>query len=314
MSLPLIGQAHHIVRNLNFVKTMWMHPCSAPLTIYIETFLPAFINAFWTFEFGKWEHEVKHEVGLARGHAVRRLEHGLTRATPLFELSGTKFLFQIAGVAFPATMFLYFAEIISNGLVAWTSSLYSTVYCSAALDSGPYQRSVPSTILLAISGWTSIAFTSLDQNRGNWGNSAFSVSLPPGQYNATGFCEIVEALGLYATGIEARVMNLTTNTPLAIESIGTLSPHGVGRGACSAAIIISGPLPNTISFEMRCQTSDLNINTTGVFIVAGQTKLFQPDYGPLNEKYQAAKREQRDRSMDAKLQRRHRTSRTGPKR
>lgn len=180
----------------NFIKKLVFHECSVPFQLYVETFLPCFLNMVYmiTFPFlddiirNAAEDMAPHSRGSKRprrghirrynvptaeervqGKAQQGLRHVLTLTQPL-ETIGYAFLLYGA-----TERFFY----------NWSALLYDFQFCGRPPSTGPLQRHATENLLTSTGTWQPLFLPIIDVNRANWPTSNTNVNLPFGHYSVT---------------------------------------------------------------------------------------------------------------------------------
>jgi hypothetical protein len=180
----------------NFVKKLIFHECTIPLQVYIETFIPCYIDMvlFITIPYfddivrasgeaiagggvarGNWKHRhtSKSQLPAPETKAQRRAQQALrtvlTITQPLEKIGYTFLLY--AGTE----RFFY----------NWNSLLYGFEHCGKPPSEGPLQRHSDAQGLPISPAPRPLFMNILDQNRANWSNSNQLATVPRGHYQVT---------------------------------------------------------------------------------------------------------------------------------
>lgn len=228
----------------NFISKLIFHPCSIPFQVYVETFIPIFIDLVLFITIPTFDDIIRERgEGIARdpirgggkrrrhialnilpepeGRAQRAAQQGLKtvlRVTGPLETIGYAFLLY-AGVE----RFYY----------QWHSALYGFEHCGKPPSEGPYQAHSDLQGLPINPAGLPLFMNVVDQNRASWPASNQILDVPRGHYQVT----------LEAT-FTNRAIN-TANIGLEIRQIGAI-PYDITD---------SGPIP----FEAK-QTGSIVIS------------------------------------------------------
>lgn len=189
----------NFIEKINYIIASFMDPCDAPFTIYAETFLPAFIEAFvelYSFD----PMEIKHQQfrstnaplrqrsgrkggrgskagrGRFRKYAGRVLgfdpnemvgnEMGKwQKYTPALTW-GKRFLWILDGLLQRAVFYWFLAELFLEAFYKWMTLVNKSEYCQAQSQTLLLAHGDPQTIA-AISGWSPVLFNHIDKIRGD---------------------------------------------------------------------------------------------------------------------------------------------------
>lgn len=180
----------------NFLKEVFINDCARPWYVWVETFIPSFIELLITVYFFDLEDLMRARAqflsttpgsGPRRGmkHTRKqRIKISETKPQKVFR-SGLGTLLKItapleaAGFAF----LLYYAS--DRFWMNWTSLLMKSTFCENPIEFGPVSRSRGDGVIGILSSCDAVPLPILEQNRPGWGNNGFSVDLPQGIFVAT---------------------------------------------------------------------------------------------------------------------------------
>lgn len=178
---------------VNYVIDSWTNACEAPWYIYIETMLPAALEAFITLMTFGWDDVIR---GYWRPRGLRSRRHGRKgrkgrRFPRLFpeigeeigkrlpgaeKVKGRKWkaggvtLWRIDGVAQRILFWWLVVDVTVDFAFNWTSLLYQTEWCkNIALGRFSYQNTLDNVV--PMQHWTTIPYDSEDYEQGppSWG-------------------------------------------------------------------------------------------------------------------------------------------------
>lgn len=263
----------------NFAQEIVVHGCARPWFVYVKTFVPAFIKLFLTLTFwdlgdiirsyGKtrlrsavpasgrgWRHKGNKIVLTPAQETNKVYRQGLKTIlilTEPLEKIGFAWLLYSAG-----DQFFY----------DWQLLLERSIYCSDSGLGGPFQRSRPggSNIGILPEG-AATPLGTLEQNRGNWSNTGFAVSLEPGFYRVFFGLEVEGPLG-GISNVRAR-LRVTGIATTFIESAAASAEQGETMSLLAEdtfVLIIGG----TVGWELAgpAVPAGLKCNGGDVIVVA----------------------------------------------
>jgi len=230
----------------NFVQFLYDHPCARPWWVYVETFIPAYLQLFITisifdaedimraFAKGKAYERISGARGGSRHTRKPRMQNKPT-GTQIFTQRGLRTLLIVTEplelIGFVWLLYSGTEQFFYN----WQSMLMESPYCTTPVDTGPFYRSrAPGLFIGILPEGSATPLPILNQDRAGWGSGGFSVSLPPGLFR-----------GLYAVEIQAPPGGLT----------GVHARLRIGAGVFET--LIDGP------------ATDLAAGETGSFLVSG---------------------------------------------
>lgn len=230
----------------NFISFLYEHPCARPWWVYVETFIPAFLQLFITiatldaedilreFAKGKAYERIARSRGGSR-HTRKPLMLNKPTKPQILTQRGLKTLLIITEpleiIGFVWLLWSATEQFFYN----WQSMLMQSAFCSTPIDTGPFYRSrAPGLFIGILPEGSATPLPILQQDRAGWGSGGFSVSLPPGLYR-----------GVYAVSIQGPPGGLT----------GVRARLRIGAGVFET--IIDGP------------AGDLGAGEEGSFLVSG---------------------------------------------
>lgn len=183
----------------NFISKLVFHPCSIPLTVYVETFIPCFLQMFLEQTIPFWDDLVVEEGRMmTRGRPYAGSKHYKKWKSGIRPEPETRSQ-RVAAGALKAVLVID-APIEAIG---WLMLIYGTVeefyynwgmllgefeHCAYPENQGPFQ-STNSPENLVSTGTPQFMFTgTVLQNRGSWAHSNREVTVPFGKYSVTLSC------------------------------------------------------------------------------------------------------------------------------
>jgi hypothetical protein len=180
----------------NFVRNLIFHECSIPLQLYVETFIPAFIDMLIFENLPFWDDIVRAsgEALVGRGASPGRKGHRHTGLVQLPEPEGKAERLAAQGLK---TLLRLTQPLENIGYVMllyagterftynWNSMLYGFKHCGRPPSEGPLQRHSDVQGLPIAAGDNPLYMQIVDQNRANWPTSNQLVTVPRGHYQVT---------------------------------------------------------------------------------------------------------------------------------
>src|SRR5690242_2197518 len=126
------------------IKRLLFNPCDAPPSLYVETFLPAALEAFWQIAFPDFK-EAFHKI--SGKSLVCTAKEGLRDALVDAGVEpgrATRFLFRALEWADLSVWYLFLADVAAQGLFNWSTQIWRMSGCKNNRDprSGPGDRYV----------------------------------------------------------------------------------------------------------------------------------------------------------------------------
>ena len=216
-----------VIDRVNFVVEMWNNPCDVPWVVYIETALPAALDAFIAvicFDIGDVLRFVFRPANLRSGRhsrGGRKGRHGrkpkgirvrLTNKMPAFKAltqrrvtQGVKNLWIIDGIGQRLMWWWLVVDIATFTAYNWTSAIYKTERCQMGLGPGGFLRESDDGTYISLLGWNNVGFADLKYRTGSIVTEPFAWSCGPGVYNVvTGLN--VENVGTSIVSVQLRVV------------------------------------------------------------------------------------------------------------
>ena len=216
-----------IIDRVNYVVKMWNNPCQASWFLYVETALPAALDAAIAvacFDIGDVLRFVFRPSGLRSGRHSRRGKKGqhgrkpkgirarLANKLPAFKtlqqrhvVQGVKNLWIIDGIGQRLLWWWLVADIASMFAYNWTSALYKTERCQMALGPGSMLRENDGGTYLGIIGQNGVGFPNLIYETGSVASASFAGAFGPGTYNAAAGLN-VKNTGTIDTEVSLRIV------------------------------------------------------------------------------------------------------------
>ncbi len=259
-----------IFDRVNYVVEAWNNPCDVPWTIYMETAVPALLEAFIAivcFDVGDVLRFIFRPTNLRGGrHGSRRRkgQHGrrakgirgrlASKLPPFARLQqrhvtqGVKHLWVIDGIGQRLLWWWLVADVASGFVYNWTSMIYKTERCQLANAPGAGLREDNGQTFLGIQNWPDVIYTTARYLRGN-------VAMLPAAFAVTdGNYKVVASLSVTNTGplpceVELRVFLVT---PGGIEEFpGGAIGLGIGdSGGLVASAGQKGPFSGWIEVQV----------------------------------------------------------------
>lgn len=240
--------AHGFAPNAaNFVHKLIFHECSVPLQVYIETFIPAFIDMVLFITIPYFDDIVRSAGEAIAGDPVKRgsRKHRHTALSLLPEPDDKptnraqqglrtvlRFTQPLETIGY---VFLLYAG-TERFFYNWNSMLYGFTHCGKPPSEGPLTRHSDPTALPIGPGAEPLFMNIVDQNRANWPTTNQVVTVPRGHYQVT-----VEAT-FKSRAISDSNVQILIRAPFSIPFDGyesgyiTLEPGGTGSCVMSAHV------------------------------------------------------------------------------
>ena len=221
-----------IIDRVNFVTEMWNNPCDVPWVLYVETAIPAALDAFIAvicFDIGDVLRFVFRPANLRSGRhsrGGRKGRHGrkpkgirarLTNKLPAFKaltqrkvVQGVKNLWIIDGIGQRLMWWWLVVDIATFTAYNWTSAIYKTERCQMGLGPGGLLRENNGGTYIGILDWNNVGFPILKYETGSITSAAFAWSFGPGVYNVVAGLNVTNT-GSLDTFVQLRIVY--TNTP-----------------------------------------------------------------------------------------------------
>ena len=178
-------------KSRNFAQDIVYHGCARPWYVYVEAFIPAFIELLITIWIVDLDDIVRaygeYQAG-TRGSGKRKhfrrggqtVSVDVPTAAERWSLKGLQHVIRVTAPleAFGFGFLLLGAADQFFG--RWQSLIEESSFCTAPLGTGPFSRRGVSGPLIISPTGQGFGYPELEQNRGAWGNTAFSVSIPNG--------------------------------------------------------------------------------------------------------------------------------------
>ncbi|KKK74417.1 hypothetical protein LCGC14_2883980 [marine sediment metagenome] len=220
-----------IIDRVNYVVEMWSNPCNTPWVVYVETALPAALDAIIAvacFDIGDVLRFVFRPANLRSGRHSRRGKKGrhgrkpkgirakLANKLPVFKkltqrkvTQGVKNLWIIDGIGQRLMWWWLVVDIATFTAYNWTSMIYKTERCQMALGPGGMLRTGGAQTFLGLLGWNDVSFADLEYQTGAVSSTAFTFAYGPGTYNVVAGVTISE-ITLPGTTVKSRIVIIGT--------------------------------------------------------------------------------------------------------
>lgn len=180
----------------NFMGNLVYHPCSVPFTLYVETFVPVFLNMLLFIALPEFN-DVVRAAGDAHTDTpgrskTRRQKHTLAYLLPDAEQKDGKPVRQALKTVMTVTQplerigyafLLYTAT--ERFFYNWSTLLHNFEHCGQPASVGPIRRSTKLADGTSTGTPQPLILPTLDQNRANWPTSNTTVTVPFGHYSIT---------------------------------------------------------------------------------------------------------------------------------
>jgi len=180
----------------NFVRNLLFHECSIPFQVYVETFLPSFLEMLFFITvpfFDDILRSTAEELAEEGAKATRRKSHfrqtyklpePATKAQRVAR-QGLKTVLRLTQpLETIGYVFLLYAG-TEKFFYNWNSALYNFEHCGKPPSEGPLQRHSNAQGLPVNPGGEPLFMNIVDQNRANWSTSNQLVAVPRGHYQVT---------------------------------------------------------------------------------------------------------------------------------
>lgn len=175
----------------NFYKQIVFHNCARPFYIYIETFLPAFIQFFALVSIPLFDDLVRARADKIARQGARASGRGFRhRKKPRWQIQDLKTeRFNQKGLRFILTVTeplekAGFAFLLVSGadqfFYNWSTLILTSTFCDQPIESGPLSRERVGGSVSILPGGAGISMNILNQNRGGWINNSFGMTPPAG--------------------------------------------------------------------------------------------------------------------------------------
>lgn len=180
----------------NFVTKFIMHECSVPFIVYVETFLPCFLNMLWMITVPDINDLLRMQAEdmtpqapgskkPGRGH-IRT--YGTPRPIGKVESKSQQGLRHLLTVTEPLEKIGYMILLYHQTerfFYNWATLLNNFEHCGKPDSEGPLQRHQDEVQLTSNGTWQGLGLPFVDQNRANWATGNLNAALPRGHYSCT---------------------------------------------------------------------------------------------------------------------------------
>lgn len=208
-----------LFNQINYVIKFWADPCDAPWTIYVETALPAALEAFATYfamdRLQMLEAQLRPSKAIAKQRAQKKgrrgskagrwgrlgrlasaaqfdpnesigkkMQGGMHRLGPARFSTGYVHAWLLYGIAQRFFFWWMVADIILDFWLNWTSSLYETVYCQE-LERALLLATGPGQFISGIVDWNPLLTLDVEKQRGTISVLPGGATIGEGIYNVT---------------------------------------------------------------------------------------------------------------------------------
>jgi hypothetical protein len=172
-------------RKVNYATKLWAGKCDIPFWVYVETAFPCLLQMWFRYiTFGQSD-MLRMKFGRSQAKWTDKLFRKMSRYTPKYNFKGKKFFLKIDGVLQRIFFIWLLADIAAEGFYTFTTLVHQAGNCDPAFGGGTLQRTQTFDVpTIGNTGWGAFPFASVQQNSGNWLDSALDVQLPPGNYVA----------------------------------------------------------------------------------------------------------------------------------
>ncbi len=217
----------------NFIKSVLTHPCARPWYIWVETFLPAFIELLFTTAVFDLNDAIRaHGETIVREgkgrkgkrHSPRIRVTGHKNPVDRWAQRGLKTLLVITEPLERIGFIWLLYSAVDQFFLNWQTLLESSDFCSNPINSGPLQLSRgPGTVSIVASFIPVILNVEL-QDRAGWPHSTLSAAIPEGVYAASFALTVIGPIG-GVTNVKIRLRtpgafgdDVTESDPLALAN------------------------------------------------------------------------------------------------
>lgn len=194
-----------IIDRVNYVVDSWNNPCDLPWMVYVETALPAALEALIAvvcFDIADVVRFIFRPANLRSGrHGSRgkKGQHGrkpkglrARLAVKLPEFSklqqrkvsqGVRTLWVIDGIGQRLLWWWLVADVTTGFLYNFTSMIYKTEVCQMAAAPGSLLRQITFIQFAAITGWNSVSYPTLRYQNGSASSNNAAFAVGPGNWS-----------------------------------------------------------------------------------------------------------------------------------
>ena len=259
-----------IIDRVNYVVESFNNPCEAPWAVYVETALPAALDALIAvvcfdigdvlrFVFRPATTRSSRHIGRKKkgqhGRKPKGIRAKLAAKLPAFERlqqrklsQGVRTLWVIDGIGQRLLWWWLVADVASGFLYNWTSMVYKSEACQMALSPGYALRENVDQLFAAIQIWPDVGYIDLDYQKGNVGAEAFSFGAGSGEFHVVASVS-VENTTNQDTDAELRI-NLSTPGGQEIATSGPVGMGPFGGGELVVSIFQKGPFGGGIEIQI----------------------------------------------------------------
>ena len=259
-----------IIDRVNYLVNSCNNPCDVPWAVYVETALPAALEAVIAvvcFDIGDVARFIFRPASVRSGrHGSRKRkgQHGrkpkgfrarLAAKLPPFEAlqqrkiaQGVRNLWIIDGIGQRLLWWWLVADVTTGFLYNWTSMIQKTEICQMALAPGTALREDVNQTFLAIQNWPDVLFTKLDYEKGVTTAGPASFACGSGDFQIVAAVEVVNG-GPLPCDVELRLF-LSTPGGTVIEPGGEIGLGLGGSGGVIAFAFQRGPFSGRVEMQV----------------------------------------------------------------
>ncbi len=259
-----------IIDRVNYVVESWNNPCDTPWAVYVETALPAALDAliavvcFDIFDVARFIFRPANLRGGKHGSRKRKGQHGrkpkgiaaklASKLPPFSRLRNRKVsqgvanLWIIDGIGQRLLWWWLVADVVSGFAYNWTSMIYKTERCQMALAPGAAVREHTTQGFLGIQPWPDVIYTVLQYQKGNVQTLPAAFDCGDGKYRIVASLEVTNN-GALPNTVELRV-HLVTPGGIRDFPGGAISLQPGSSGGLVASASQKGPFDGWIEVQV----------------------------------------------------------------
>lgn len=255
-----------IIDRVNYVVDSWNNPCNAPWAVYVETALPAVLDAviavvcFDILDVIRFIFRPVNSRSGRHGGRGKKGKHGrkpkgiaqkiAAKLPPFARLQqrkvsqGVRTLWVIDGIGQRLLWWWLVVDIATAAAYNFTSILYKTEFCQMASSKGAALRQVSSLQFAAIIGWNSVPYQILRYQEGSAVTTPAGFSVGDGMWSIVASLD-VENIGSGPQTVEIRITIIRSSgtevfpggsISLGVGGSGGLVMSHTGRGPFSGFV------------------------------------------------------------------------------
>lgn len=275
----MAGKIHFLPQAGNTVHKLLFNGCARPWYVYVETFVPAFINLvlFFTVEdFADLVRERGYEIVAegqkagARGvrHAGRLRMNGILPDLDFKANQGLKWLLRVTEPLEKIGFFFFIYQGTEDFFYNWGGGLARSPYCTAPVQDRPFSRSRSGGQVGILPGGDVVPLPTLDNNGPSLASDSLHVILTQGRWTIIWAINVIAPQG----GIDGVHAQISVTSPGGTN--GTFRSDGAGglEGNVMSLVfsrdIIAGPTGATVSWELQGPAVPIGLACEGAHFVA----------------------------------------------